>query len=125
MARGPKAGISRPSNPMTEIPPPPSILDKDARKVWKEIMPDLVERKILTAADMPQLRSFCMACGKVEKLERAIQADPGFDPALYRAQDKAMTTARQIGDQYGLAPTSRSKPAIRDADDDDNEAILD
>lgn len=126
MAKGPKAGISRPSNPMTDIPAPPAILDKDAKRIWREIVPDLVQRRILTAADMPQLRAFCMAIGKVEKLERIIQGmGDNFDPQLYRAQDKAMTTARQIGDQYGLAPTSRSKPSIRDSEDDDTETILD
>lgn len=120
MTVGRKAGITPSANALKKVPPPPAILDKDARKIWKEILPDLVERKVLTDADMPGLRNFCIAAGKVEKLERAIQATDVFDPALYRAQDKAMTTARQIGDQYGLAPTSRSRPSIRESDDDED-----
>lgn len=121
MTSGRKAGIIPAANGLDQVPPPPAILDKDARRVWREILPDLVTRRILTAADMPGLRNFCIAMGKVEKLERAIQATDAFDPQLYRAQDKAMTTARQIGDQYGLAPTSRSRPAIRDSDDTDDD----
>lgn len=122
MAAGRKAGIIPSANSLDTVPPAPSSLDKDAKKIWREIMPDLVERKVLTAADMPGLRNFCIAMGTVEKLGRAIRnLGDEFDPALYRAQDKAMTTARQIGDQYGLSPTSRSRPSIRDSDDDDDE----
>lgn len=126
MVAGRRAGISQPEKAVSFIPAPPSILDKDAKRIWKEIMPDLVERQILAPADMVGLRNFCIAAGKVEKLERAIKAlGDAFDPQLYRAQDKAMTTARQIGDLYGLSPTSRSRPAIRDTDSDGDEALLD
>lgn len=122
MAKGRKAGIIPDKNSLDAVPPAPSNLDKDAKRIWREILPDLVERKVLTHADMPGLRNFCIAMGKVEKLERAIQAmGDAFDPQLYRAQDKAMTTARLIGDQYGLAPTSRSRPSIRDSNDDEDE----
>lgn len=126
MTKGRKAGIIPSDAAINDIPPPPAILDKDARKVWREIMPELVLRRTLTPADMPGLRTFCMMVGKVEKLERAIQAlGDSFDPHLYRAQDKAAQSARLIGDQYGLAPTSRSRPSIRESDDDDDSAILD
>lgn len=122
MAAGRKAGIVPDKNALDIVPSPPSTLDKDAKRIWREIMPDLVDRQVLTAADMPGLRNFCIAMGTVEKLGRAIRKmGDAFDPALYRAQDKAMTTARQIGDQYGLSPTSRSRPSIRDTGDDDDE----
>ncbi|WP_413709384.1 P27 family phage terminase small subunit [Rhizobium sp. Rhizsp82] len=124
--KGRQAGIQQPDDAVQLVPPPPSILDKDAKRIWREILPDLVQRRILAPADMVGLRNFCIAAGKVEKLERAIKAmGDSFDPQLYRAQDKAMTTARQIGDLYGLSPTSRSRPAIRDADNDGDEALLD
>ncbi|RJG44912.1 P27 family phage terminase small subunit [Mesorhizobium sp. DCY119] len=126
MTKGRKAGIIPADAAIDDVPSPPSILDKDARKVWREIMPELVARRILTPADIPGLRTFCMMVGKVEKLERAIQAlGDAFDPALYRAQDKAAQSARLIGDQYGLAPTSRSRPSIRDGADDDDSSFLD
>ena len=124
--QGRQAGIQKPDEPVSVVPTPPAILDRDAARIWREIMPDLVQRRILAPADMVGLRNFCIAAGKVEKLERAIKKmGDAFDPQLYRAQDKAMTTARQIGDLYGLSPTSRSRPAIRDADKDGDEALLD
>lgn len=123
MASGRKAGIIPATDGVDTAPPPPTILDKYARKVWKAILPDLIKRRVLTDADMPGLQNFCIACGKVERLEKAIQAlGDTFDPQLERTQDKAMATARQIGDHYGLSPTSRSRPSIRDSDDDDDDA---
>lgn len=122
MTKGRKAGIIPATDGVDAVPPPPTILDKYARKVWKAILPDLVKRKVLTDADMPGLQNFCIACGKVERLEKAIQAlGVVFDPKLESAQEKAMATARQIGDHYGLSPTSRSRPAIRDGEEDKND----
>ncbi|MDH4993303.1 P27 family phage terminase small subunit [Aquamicrobium lusatiense] len=125
MASGRKAGIIPAVGGVDEIPPPPATLDKFAKKVWREVIPDLVERRVLTVADLPGLRSFCIAVGKIEKLEKAIQKlGDDVDPVLYRLQDKAMATARQIGDHYGLSPTSRSRPSIRDGEDDDDDFPL-
>ncbi len=125
MTKGRKAGIIPVEGGVDRIPPPPAILDKYARKVWKAVVPDLVTRKVLTAADMPGLQNFCIACGKVERLEKAIQAlGDVFDPKLESAQEKAMATARQIGDHYGLSPTSRSRPAVRDSESNDDDTPL-
>lgn len=120
--KGRKAGIIPSESAINSVPEPPAELDKYAKKVWREVLPNLVERRILTPADIPGLRNFCIAQGTVAKLSRAIQAlGETFDAQLYRAQDKAMTTARQIGDQYGLSPTSRSRPSIREDDDGEDE----
>lgn len=125
MASGRKAGIIPAADGVQAVPPPPAILDKFAKKVWRSILPDLVARKVLTDADMPGLQNFCIACGKVERLEKAIQnMGDTVDPVLFRLQDKAMATARQIGDHYGLSPTSRSRPSIRDGEDDDDDFPL-
>jgi P27 family predicted phage terminase small subunit len=125
MTKGRKAGIVPVEGGVDTVPSPPAILDKYARKVWKAVVPDLVQRKVLTPADMPGLQNFCIACGKVERLEKAIQAlGDVFDPKLESAQEKAMATARQIGDHYGLSPTSRSRPAVRDSENNDDDTPL-
>ncbi|WP_334437271.1 P27 family phage terminase small subunit [Bradyrhizobium sp. AZCC 1610] len=84
-------------------------------------MPDLVERRILTNADLGSLESYCIAIGRVRELEKLLRA--GIDPKLFRMQDQAIKTARQLAAELGLTPVSRSRPSIRDDnqdDDDDN-----
>mgnify|MGYP001323163698 CR=1 FL=1 len=79
---------------------------------------------ILTDADLGGLENFCIAIGRVRELERDIQAtqDPELRLKLYRAQDKAMGTARQLGAELGTTPVSRSRPSVREKEDGDDDA---
>lgn len=102
----------------------PSWMTKDAKAEWCRVMPLLVERKILTAADLGSVENYCISIGRVRQLERELSS--GFDPILFRAQDKAMATARLLAAELGLTPVSRSRPAIReDSDDGDGQNPLD
>ena len=44
----------------------------------------------------------------------------GYLIAHIRVQDKAMASARQLAAELGLTPVSRSRPAIREEDDQDD-----
>lgn len=107
------------------VPKAPTWLSKDARAEWRRIMPLLVERRILTDADLGGVENYCTAIGRVREIERLIQASPSFDARLFRASDKAMQTARQLAAELGLTPVSRSRPAIRDDEHEDDLADLD
>jgi P27 family predicted phage terminase small subunit len=95
----------------------PAWMSKDAKAEWKRVFPSLVQRRILTMADLGGLESYCVATGRIRELERALQKE-GIDPVMVRMQDKAMQTARQLAAELGLTPVSRSRPTMRD---DDNE----
>lgn len=99
---------------------PPVWLSEAAQAEWRRVMPILTERRILTDADLGSLENYCIAIGRVRETEAMIQAetDPEMTLKLYRAQDKAMATARQIGGELGVTPTSRSRPTIRDDGED-------
>lgn len=98
---------------------PPSWLSKHAKAEWRRVMVELTKRRILTTADLGSLESYCIAMGRIRELEKLLSA--GFDPKLFRAQDKSMTTARQLAAELGLTPVSRSRPAVRDNDDEDDD----
>jgi P27 family predicted phage terminase small subunit len=101
---------------------PPKWLSSDAKAEWRRIMPSLVKRRILTNADLGGLENYCVACGRVRQIEAALQTG-GIDSGLVRLQDKAMQTARQLAAELGLTPVSRSRPSVRDDNnesDDDN-----
>jgi P27 family predicted phage terminase small subunit len=97
----------------------PSWMSKDAKAEWKRVFPSLVERRILTIADLGGLESYCVATGRIREIERTLQAG-GIDPVFVRMQDKAMQTARQLAAELGLTPVSRSRPTIRNDENDDD-----
>lgn len=100
----------------------PDWLAEDARAEWDRVMPDLIDRKILTDADLGNLENYCICIGRVRQMEAKIQTEP--DPEmmlkLIRVQDKAMASARQLGAELGLTPVSRSRPAVREKEDEDS-----
>ena len=120
--------------PMREDPealtgtPAPGWLSNDARAEWDRVMPILTERRILTEADLGGLENYCLAIGTVREMERHLQ-DHGHiletenglkrNPAV-GIQSDAMTRARLLAAEMGLTPVSRSRPAIRDDEDDDD-----
>lgn len=106
----------------------PAWLSKDAKAEWNRVMPLLVERRILTDADLGSLENYCVAIGQVREMERTLQKDghvvfidgvPKRHPAV-GIQSDAMTRARLLAAEMGLTPVSRSRPAIRDDDEDDS-----
>nr|WP_205520629.1 phage terminase small subunit P27 family [Propylenella binzhouense] len=105
---------------MASAPRPPTWLSKDAKAEWKRIMPLLIERRVITDADMGSVENYCVSIGRVREIERMIRAAGTVDPALFRMQDKATQTARQLAAELGLTPVSRSRPSVRNDDDDDD-----
>jgi P27 family predicted phage terminase small subunit len=112
--------------PLVAAPNPPAWLSRHAKAEWRRIMPILVERRILTDADMASVENFCLAIGRTRELESLIQkAGDAIDPKLFRLQDKAIQTARQLAAELGLTPVSRSRPSMRDEETNDDLAGLD
>lgn len=105
--------------------PAPKWLSAEAKTEWRRVMPILVERRILTTADLGSLEHYCIATGRVRAVETEMQAttNAGMKVKLFRVQDKAMQSARLLAAELGLTPVSRSRPAIRE--DDDADSLLD
>lgn len=123
--KGRKPQLAVDTNALDASTKAPSWLSKHAKAEWRRVMPELAKRRILTLADLGCLESYCIAIGRIRELEILLRA--GIDPKLCRMQDKAMVTARQLAAELGLTPVSRSRPAVRENDnegDDDNPLAL-
>ncbi|MFC0199271.1 phage terminase small subunit P27 family [Paracoccus rhizosphaerae] len=120
--KGAKPQLREEQDALIDNMAPPDWLSQPAQDEWARVMPVLVERKILTDADLGGLESYCICIGRVRQMETLIQAESDAAAMLpmIRALDKAMVTARQLGAELGLTPVSRSRPAIRDDDDSDD-----
>ncbi|MDU9005744.1 phage terminase small subunit P27 family [Sedimentitalea todarodis] len=106
----------------------PHWFSEEAVEEWNRVMPILTERRILTVADLGSLENYCVAMGAVRQMEDHLQVhghvmdvDGTFkrNPAV-GIQSDAMTRARLLAAELGLTPVSRSRPVIRDDDDDDS-----
>lgn len=131
--RGRKPELNSVSNGAVSIIAPPSWLSKHAKAEWRRVMPELSKRRILTNADLGSLENYCIAIGQVRDMERLVGKEghvvetargPRAHPAV-RIQSDAMTRARLLAAELGLTPVSRSRPAIRDDENDDDLSFLD
>lgn len=119
--RGVKPHLVVDNAAVSKAPPVPTWLSKDAKAEWRRVVPILVERRILTTADLGSLENYCTAIGQVREMERQLQRDGHVidtDKGLKRhpavgIQSNAMTRARLLAAELGLTPVSRSRPAVR------------
>ncbi|EGJ21665.1 phage terminase, small subunit, putative, P27 [Cereibacter sphaeroides WS8N] len=124
--RGVKPHLRADAEAITDMQAP-AWLSTEAAAEWDRVMPILTERRILTVADLGSLENYCVATGTVRECEammqtegRVIMTPTGLKrhPAV-GIQSDAMTRARLLAAELGLTPVSRSRPAIRDDDDED------
>lgn len=130
--RGAKPDIQAAQEAVKSSLPAPAWLSKDAKAEWRRVIPILAKRRILTEADLGSLENYCVAIGQVREMQRVIgkeghvvttQRGPRAHPAV-RIQSDAMTRSRLLAAELGLTPVSRSRPAIREDQDDDDVSDL-
>lgn len=121
--RGVKPKISADQDPLTKTPRPPSYLSPYAVAEWRRVVPVLVGRRVICAADLAQVETFCTMAGLVRQIETERQLAGGvIDVRMFGVQNRAAQTARQIAATLGLDPVSRARIATGgdDAPDDDD-----
>lgn len=116
----------------------PGFMSPDAAAEWNRVYPLLVERKILTQADLGILENYCEAIGLCREMGRDIRK-LGAVQLIY-AMDKDGTArvissrknpcvsvladcsnrARLMASELGLTPVSRSRPTVSNEDDTDS-----
>lgn len=129
MTRGVKPAI-RPtdSREVVKIGNPPSFLGKEAKKEWRRIAPILDARNVITDGDLATVESYCIAIDTMRTAHRILTRDglitkDGKKHPAINTMNQAQLIALRTAAELGLTPVSRSRPAIRDnsnEDDDEN-----
>lgn len=130
MTRGLKPSTITPgTSPVTTVQAPPSYLSKDAKAEWRRVAPILItERRVLTVADLGALENYCIAFGTMRELHRLLQVEGHVLPsgkrhpastALIQAQQMQLRAAAELG----LTPSARSRAALGELPDEDEDFL--
>jgi len=127
--KGAKPNLIVINGTVAQFPPAPAWLSDAAKQEWRRMQPFLEERRFLTDVDLSNLENYCVAQGRIRECEADIAtvSDLNTKSKLWRMQNQAMATARQLAAELGLTPMARSRKVIRDLFDpaagDDNDPL--
>lgn len=123
--RGVKPKIAADQEPLSRVPKAPAYFGAHARAEWKRVLPVLVARRVICAADLAQVETYCCMAGLVRQIETERQLAGGVvDVKLFGVQNRAAQTARQIAASLGLDPVSRARMGQpQEAEDDDGSPL--
>lgn len=126
--RGRKAEPQPIADAIRKVPVPPKTMSAEAKAEWRRVMPILVERRVLSAADLHAVERFCEAAGDIVAAREAIARDGAYvenrlgelkrHPAFATLRE-ATAESRRWAAELGLTPASRSRAGAHE-DDDDN-----
>lgn len=131
--RGAKATPKPVSDPITKSPLAPKDMSTEAKAEWKRVMPVLVERRVLSGADLAAVERYCEATGDIAIARAAIATDGAYVPnrlgelkrhPAFATLRESTAEARRWAAELGLTPASRSRVA-GDADQDETAAEMD
>ncbi|MBW7056980.1 phage terminase small subunit P27 family [Paracoccus bogoriensis] len=117
--RGVKPAVRPDQEPLSRVPKGPAWFGAHAREEWKRVLPMLVARRVICAADLAQVETYCCMAGLVRQIEQERQRSGGLiDVKLFGMQNRAAQTARQIAATLGLDPVSRARLGSAAPEDD-------
>lgn len=113
--------------PRPIAPKCPSWLDKEAKKIWRQLAPKLEKQGLLTENDGPLFSAYCEAYSRWKRTTEALRGMDPADPAYRKVAitaEKALHEMRLIGQEFGLSPASRSRLDLPETEPDDFEQFL-
>ncbi|MEF2548846.1 phage terminase small subunit P27 family [Aurantimonas sp. E1-2-R+4] len=119
---------------MRKVPKPPDEMSTEAKAEWKRVMPVLVERRVLSPADIGAVERFCEASGDIRIARASIAKDGAYvenrlgelkrHPAFATLREST-AEARRWAAELGLTPASRSRVGSSDDGEDSAGTAMD
>lgn len=127
--RGRKPELQAIEGGLAKVPKAPTWLSPEAVEEWRRVMPELVERRTLTPADLGIVEQFCVASGLVKRSQAIISAEgdmvDGRRHPAYQTLFQALVETRRLAAELGLTPASRNKAAAMTGGESDDLTELD
>jgi P27 family predicted phage terminase small subunit len=115
-----------------EILEPPIELNEYAREVWDRLVPDLVDKFVMTTWDVDEFAQYCVAAGTARLMYENLQSLEDYTARgaaggvikspYWQIWRDAQATMRQLAARFGLDPANRSDLKIGDTDTPENGA---
>lgn len=115
--------------PKPIAPKCPTWLDKEAKKEWKRVAPELERLGLLTIVDGTALAAYCQAYSRWKQAEEILQAEglifateSGYlmpRPEV-KIAEKSMQLIKSFCAEFGLTPSSRGRMSLPEVDDGDD-----
>ena len=140
-----RAPKNEPEPAMVEkLPKPPSVMPKEGKKIWKKLGQELLEKGLLTVLDVPTFEMCCFNYGLYHELANEVyrkETDPATGNVRrrtlaeymagknsqtmpeYTSMVKAFNTYKSFLSEFGLSPASRSRIALPELPDEDDDPI--
>lgn len=133
--------------PVVDVPKPPTHLNRWGKRLWKSLVPKLMDTRVLTDVDLPSLEIACMQYGIYRELDDAIRCfvrdsrtgkrrrrtlaeylrgQNSQTIPEYSAMKQAFTTWKSYMAEFGLSPASRNRIDLpqQEGEEDPMEALL-
>ncbi len=114
--------------PKPVAPKCPSWLDKEAKREWKRVAPELERLGLLTVVDGAALAAYCQAYARWKQAEEIIKregmtvtTETGYvmpHPAV-KIAEKSMQLIRAFCAEFGLTPSSRGRMSLPEQKEED------
>lgn len=125
--RGAKPTLVVDNSGLKRGPVAPAWLSAEGKREWRRVTPILVERRVLTTADLGALESYCTSVGVMREAQAILNAEglilDGKRHPAFGIMNAAQTTARLCAATLGLTPVDRSRPAMRDDGDGEEDDL--
>lgn len=126
----PKRVTAKPGTPTA-----PAWLDTEAKAEWRRVVPELDRLGVLAKVDRAALATYCAAWSKFVQAEQLLQSDdlvaerragngPAKNPA-WQIWREAATTVAALAKELFLTPSARLRSVKPEADDEQEDDILD
>lgn len=117
------------------LPSPPEVLQKNARamRLWSQSVQELSDLEMLHHVDLPQLAAYCLKMATFFEMEAFLQkngriywtdkGDPKRRPEDIIAKD-ALEQANKIAQQFGFAPSARTRISMPEKAKDEDDKFF-
>ena len=130
--RGRKAEPQPVADPIRRVPTPPRDMTAEAKTEWRRCLPVLIERRVLSTADLHACERFCEAVGDIRIARAAIATDGAYVPnrlgelkrhPAWATLREATAESRRWAAELGISPASRGR--VKNGDEDDGDSLMD
>ena len=128
--------------PVLELPHPPTVMPKYGKKMWRTLGPELIDKGLLTEADLQTFEICCFnyglyrGCAEIvfkrikdrktknmrrRTLEEYMKGKNSQTMPEYISMTKAFSTHKSYLAEFGLSPAARSRIDLLELEDADEE----